>query len=114
MSGGMQIALQTFQADRRRTVRRQAMRLEKKKLATIAGLVLVLTIIVLATTNRASQGIFPVRVNGKYGFIDHSGKLKLQPQFDNAGEFKNGRAPVQMGAAWGYVDSTGKLVVNPQ
>ena len=90
------------------------MQLEKKKLAIIGSLVLLLAVIAIVATMRTSQGIFPVRMNGKYGFIDHAGKLKLQPQFDNAGEFKDGRAPVQMGSAWGYIDKTGKIVVNPQ
>ena len=91
------------------------MNLDRQKLAVIAGCVILLVaVIVVAATMPSGRGIFPVRMNGKYGFIDHSGKLKLQPQFDNAGEFKDGRAPVQMGAAWGYIDGDGKLLVNPQ
>ena len=55
------------------------MHLDRKKLSIIAGLSLLVAVIAIAATMNTGQGIFPVKVNGKYGFIDHSGKLKLQP-----------------------------------
>ena len=73
------------------------MNLDRRRLAIIGGLVVLLAVIAVSATISSNQGIFPVKMNGKYGFIDHTGKLKLQPQFDNAGDFKDGRAPVQMG-----------------
>ncbi len=35
--------------------------------------------------------------SGKFGFIDHSGHFVINPQYDNAGDFKNGFASVTVG-----------------
>jgi hypothetical protein len=36
---------------------------------------------------KEETGLFPARVNGKYGFIDKTGKMVLQPQFSRALRF---------------------------
>ena len=43
--------------------------------------------------------LYPVVENGKYGFMDKTGKLIIQAQFDNAYTFKEGLAGVNIGAA---------------
>ena len=57
--------------------------------------------------------LFPVRVEGKYGYIDKKGKLVIQPQFSGASRFSEGLAAVQMQRAGrvGYIDETGNLVI---
>src|SRR5260370_34575137 len=35
--------------------------------------------------------------SGKFGFIDHSGQFVINPQYDNAWDFKNGFAKVTVG-----------------
>jgi hypothetical protein len=52
-------------------------------------------------------------VGGRWGYIDKSGKLVIQPQFDNARPFSLDLAPVQVGSAWGYVNREGKLIWSP-
>lgn len=85
-----------------------------QRVALIAGLVAVLGVIVFVATRLAGGNeMFAVRVNGKFGFIDSGGKLTIQPQFDDAGQFAKGLAPVKVGPAWGYVDRSGKLAVPP-
>jgi hypothetical protein len=54
---------------------------------------------------------FPVRVQGKWGYIDRTGKLVIAPQFDAANPFSDGLAAVKSGTRWGYIDTTGKLVI---
>ncbi len=61
-----------------------------------------------------SGSLHPVLVNGRYGYIDHSGKLAITPQFDAAGEFAEGLAPVQTNGKWGYIDRSGKLAITPR
>jgi hypothetical protein len=55
--------------------------------------------------------------DGKFGFIDHSGHFVINPQYDNANDFKNGFASVTLGkgndARSGYIDRTGKIVWQP-
>jgi hypothetical protein len=59
-------------------------------------------------------GLFAVQVGGKIGFINKEGKLIVNPQFDDVGNFSEGLARVTIGDKWGYIDKEGKYVVNPQ
>ena len=60
-----------------------------------------------------AQTLYPVVVNGRWGFVNKSGETVINPQFDHAGGFAEGLAPVRMGR-WGYVDASGKMQINPQ
>jgi hypothetical protein len=56
--------------------------------------------------------LFPARMNGRYGFIDKTGKMVVEPQFQRALEFSEGLAVVEDAKGqWGYVDTTGKLAI---
>jgi len=41
-----------------------------------------------------------VATEGKYGFIDKSGKYIIEPQFDLAGDFAEGLAAAEVGKKW--------------
>jgi hypothetical protein len=75
----------------------------------------------------------PVEIKGKTGFMDRTGKIVIEPQFEDAEDFSEGLAPVKVRSdettwcprepsgsrkgftmKWGYVDKTGKLVVPAQ
>ncbi len=47
-----------------------------------------------------------------------TGRMVINPQFDDTGRFEEGLARVRVGAEktgkWGFIDKTGKYVVNPQ
>ncbi|MBP5515767.1 MAG: TonB family protein [Bacteroidales bacterium] len=58
--------------------------------------------------------LFPVRINGKYGYIDKTGNIVIKPQFDGAGGFNDGLAPIKVGDKWGYINTTGKIAIKPQ
>ena len=51
---------------------------------------------------------------GKWGFIDKTGKIVINPQFEKVSDFKNGKAVFENGKQWGYIDSKGTYVINPQ
>lgn len=56
--------------------------------------------------------LFPIwDEQGRYGFIDGSGRVRIKPQFDRALPFTEGLAAVRLGHQWGFIDSSGKLVV---
>lgn len=60
------------------------------------------------------EGLAPVEKNGKYGFIDKTGKLMIALRYDGARGFEEGLAAVQQNDKWGFIDRTGKIVIAPQ
>ena len=74
-----------------------------------------------------NQPLFPISMNGKWGYIDRSGRVVIKPQFDSARFFREGRARINewgegpngfpMGASGGkktsgYIDKTGRIVIS--
>ena len=49
-----------------------------------------------------------------FGYVDKKGSYVINPQFNQALDFKNGLACVRQGDQWGYIDKTGKFIINPQ
>ena len=58
------------------------------------------------------EGLAPVKTNGKWGFIDPSGKFVLQPIYDEpVGQtFFNGKAKVKLNGREFYIDRDGNEV----
>jgi hypothetical protein len=64
----------------------------------------------------------------KYGYVDESGRLAINPMYEGASLFHDGLAAVCVGkgcymsypkkegaeAQWGYIDKSGKTVISPQ
>jgi len=80
-----------------------------------------------------AQGtLYPVKVNGKWGYINRAGKVVVEPQFDAALDFQEGLGAFNVGGGrvtqntrgfsetsfeggkWGFVDASGKTVIEPQ
>ncbi len=60
----------------------------------------------------SSKGLYP----GKWGYIDHTGRISITPQFDRAFDFEGGFARIGVGPndlRSGYVHPNGKLVWDP-
>ena len=51
--------------------------------------------------------------NGRYGFIDKTGAVKVDLEFENAGKFSSGLAPVLVDGLWGFIGEEGELVIQP-
>lgn len=58
-----------------------------------------------------SEGLASVRKDGKYGYIDKSGKEIIPFIYDNAYAFSEGLACVRKQEKWGYIDKSGKTVI---
>ncbi len=50
-----------------------------------------------------SEGLFPVRENGMWGYIDRKGKVVIEPQFESAKNFSEGFALVSKSGKYGYI-----------
>lgn len=61
-----------------------------------------------------SEGLAAVRIDGRFGYIDQSGKVVIEPRFDLAGEFYQGLAEILVGAQIGVVNRAGQVVVPPR
>ncbi len=55
--------------------------------------------------------LFPVEVNGKHGFIDSQGKLRIEPQFDAAEPFNGDLALVSVDYRYGFINDRGEQII---
>lgn len=60
-------------------------------------------------------------MGGKWGYIDKSGRVVIEPQFTRYGgghagwwEFTEGLAAVRIEGKWGYIDKSEQAVIEPQ
>lgn len=84
-------------------------------------------------TNSFSEGLLPIEVKNKWGYVDKAGRLVIAPQFEDAESFREGLAPVKVHdeqttwcpadpagnrsgftMRWGYIDKTGKFIIPAQ
>jgi WG containing repeat len=76
------------------------------RLVTVAAAVLCVCALVIAGCGSSgASGLHPVSVEGKWGYIDKTGAIKIQPQFDGARDFSDGLAMVSVAYKWGYIDT---------
>ena len=45
-----------------------------------------------------------------WGYIDKSGNIKIEPQFDLSGDFQNGKAYVKKDLNYYYIDVEGEII----
>jgi len=67
-----------------------------------------------AGPNTASAELHPILQGGSWGYMDHNGNVAVEPRFDAAWPFSEGRALVQTGDRFGYIDPAGDVVIEPQ
>ncbi len=60
------------------------------------------------------DGLRIVTFNGKLGFMDKSGTIVIDPQFDQVWPFHQGYAQIKIGTKWGFIDKSGKIIVKAQ
>lgn len=53
-----------------------------------------------------------VKVSGQWGFVDNTGAMVIEPQFEDAKSFSCGFAAVKKSNQWGYIDKEGKVIIN--
>ena len=58
-----------------------------------------------------SEGMLPVQIGEKTGFVDRTGKLVVPAEFGYAWAFENGLSAAERDGQHGYIDKTGAFVV---
>ncbi len=61
-----------------------------------------------------SQGLAAVYQSGKWGYIDKSGAMIIEPQFESALCFSQELARVKKDGLWGFINQKGSVVIKPQ
>lgn len=65
--------------------------------------------------NLFEENLVSVCKDGKWGYMDKSGEIVIDCQFEDAGIFNDdGLARVAVNGKYGYIDKTGAYVINPQ
>jgi hypothetical protein len=66
-------------------------------------------------TAQAADTLRPFQRGGKWGYIDSSGRVRVEPRFEWAEEFSEGLAAFEsVDGKYGFVDETGRVVVEPK
>ncbi|MEH2356824.1 WG repeat-containing protein [Nostoc sp.] len=60
-----------------------------------------------------SEGLVGIKLNGKWGFINHEGKLVIPYQFDEVKKFSGGVVTVRVQDLWGVINPEGKWIIQP-
>ena len=89
----------------------------------VLALVLALTCIGCRRDEAASEAkapdvpppvLFAVKQAGKYGYMDRTGRIVIEPRYSQAGPFHEGFALVRRGGKFGYVNARGEEVIAPR
>lgn len=62
-------------------------------------------------TDNFSEGFATYSKDGKFGFIDKSGRIAILDRFEHASSFCNGLAKVKSSGKFGFIDKTGELKI---
>jgi YARHG domain/WG containing repeat len=79
-------------------------------------LILILSTVIHSELAKAYEAIvlFLVEQDSKYGYIDKTGKIVIEPQFEDAEDFSEGLASIKIDGKYGYIDKTGKIIIESQ
>jgi len=61
----------------------------------------------------STEGYAAVKRDGKWGYIDTEGTVRINFQFDDALSFGQHLAAVRLGEFWGYINIAGDVVIEP-
>ncbi|MEP1139417.1 MAG: WG repeat-containing protein, partial [Balneola sp.] len=55
--------------------------------------------------------LYPILLDGEWGYIDKNGSVKIEPQFQNADVFSDGLARVRYRWSWKYINENGDFEI---
>lgn len=60
------------------------------------------------------DGLIAYEINGKWGFVDTSGNVIIEPQFEGAKSFSHGLAAICKDEKWGFINEAGEIAIEYQ
>lgn len=61
-----------------------------------------------------SEGLIGIRRDGKFGFVDPRGRLRIANRYDSISDFHEGLAAIKLLGKWGFINSSDQIVIQPQ
>ncbi|MCI0750453.1 MAG: WG repeat-containing protein [Flammeovirgaceae bacterium] len=61
----------------------------------------------------STEGLRAIQRNGRYGFVDDQGRLRIANRYENVRPFENGIAPAKIRGKWGFINHEDKIVIQP-
>jgi hypothetical protein len=62
---------------------------------------------------QTKEGLRGIKKDGKFGFVDDRGKLRIANRYDSIGNFNEGLAPIKLIGKWGFLNAQDKIVIQP-
>lgn len=59
------------------------------------------------------EGLRGIKRDGKYGFIDTRGRLRIANRYDGIGNFSEGLAAIKLIGRWGFINAQDQIIINP-
>lgn len=59
------------------------------------------------------EGLRGIKRDGKYGFIDARGRLRIANRYDGIGNFSEGVAAIKLIGRWGFINTKDQIIINP-
>jgi DNA-binding transcriptional regulator/RsmH inhibitor MraZ len=74
---------------------------------------LVVLLVAASPVLAQQEALFPIHKDGKWGYIDRSGRVLIPPRFESAARFSEGLAAVVLEGRPAYIDGSGRTILVP-
>lgn len=62
---------------------------------------------------RESEGLIGIKRDGKFGFVDTRGRLRIANRYEAISEFHEGLTAVKLLGKWGFINAADQIVIQP-
>jgi hypothetical protein len=60
------------------------------------------------------EGLRGIKKDGRYGFVDSRGRLRIANRYEAIRSFDGGLAPVMIRGRWGFIDASDRIAIQPR